>query len=325
MALINCFECGKQISDKAIVCPNCGAPIEKVLEEKIDKSEIKTIENNKETDAKKSSSEPVSNLNSVVISWIFGIFLSLGSLGALISGNIATSFFYLSGALFLLPPVRQKVFLKTKLSIPLAYRIAIVIGTLFFATIASQRAESARVNEATKNENEKRIKEFLSQKNNLLKQVQKQVQEKNYENALPVCNKYMDLNDKELSPLCHKVKDEVSKKMQLAQKKAQEEQKIIAAKEAAKQEAELKASMGPKAWELHKKHPEWSIDDCKGVAKHQYWIGMNTDMMVASLGRPNSVKPSNYGYGKQWQYCYTDGWFQCFYDSNDDGIIDSYN
>lgn len=27
MALINCSECGKQVSDKATVCPNCGAPV----------------------------------------------------------------------------------------------------------------------------------------------------------------------------------------------------------------------------------------------------------------------------------------------------------
>ena len=29
MALINCFECGKEISDKATSCPNCGVPINK--------------------------------------------------------------------------------------------------------------------------------------------------------------------------------------------------------------------------------------------------------------------------------------------------------
>jgi coenzyme F420-reducing hydrogenase alpha subunit len=29
MALINCNECGKEISDKASTCPNCGAPVEK--------------------------------------------------------------------------------------------------------------------------------------------------------------------------------------------------------------------------------------------------------------------------------------------------------
>lgn len=29
MALINCPECGKQISDKAVSCPNCGCPMVK--------------------------------------------------------------------------------------------------------------------------------------------------------------------------------------------------------------------------------------------------------------------------------------------------------
>jgi hypothetical protein len=27
MALIKCAECGKEISDKAVACPNCGAPV----------------------------------------------------------------------------------------------------------------------------------------------------------------------------------------------------------------------------------------------------------------------------------------------------------
>lgn len=29
MALIKCQECGKEISNKANTCPNCGCPIEK--------------------------------------------------------------------------------------------------------------------------------------------------------------------------------------------------------------------------------------------------------------------------------------------------------
>jgi DNA-directed RNA polymerase subunit RPC12/RpoP len=32
MALINCPECGKQVSDKAASCPNCGNPIAKPIE-----------------------------------------------------------------------------------------------------------------------------------------------------------------------------------------------------------------------------------------------------------------------------------------------------
>lgn len=33
MALINCPECGKEISDKATTCPNCGCPVAKRIEE----------------------------------------------------------------------------------------------------------------------------------------------------------------------------------------------------------------------------------------------------------------------------------------------------
>lgn len=35
MALIECIECGKEISDKAISCPNCGCPVEKSPNEEI--------------------------------------------------------------------------------------------------------------------------------------------------------------------------------------------------------------------------------------------------------------------------------------------------
>ena len=36
MALVRCSECGKQISDKANTCPNCGNPIEAIRMAKID-------------------------------------------------------------------------------------------------------------------------------------------------------------------------------------------------------------------------------------------------------------------------------------------------
>ena len=29
MAIKNCYECGREISDKAVICPGCGAPIAK--------------------------------------------------------------------------------------------------------------------------------------------------------------------------------------------------------------------------------------------------------------------------------------------------------
>lgn len=31
MALIKCTECGKEFSDKAAACPNCGCPIQEIV------------------------------------------------------------------------------------------------------------------------------------------------------------------------------------------------------------------------------------------------------------------------------------------------------
>ena len=42
MALINCGECDKEVSDKAISCPNCGAPISS--ESKKKPKRVKTAE-----------------------------------------------------------------------------------------------------------------------------------------------------------------------------------------------------------------------------------------------------------------------------------------
>ena len=37
MALIKCPECGKEISDKAVACPNCGCPISNIESKEIDR------------------------------------------------------------------------------------------------------------------------------------------------------------------------------------------------------------------------------------------------------------------------------------------------
>lgn len=37
MALIKCVECGKEISDKAESCPNCGYPVYEMIAEKVDR------------------------------------------------------------------------------------------------------------------------------------------------------------------------------------------------------------------------------------------------------------------------------------------------
>lgn len=43
MALMNCPECGNEVSDKADCCPKCGYPISKYLEERIKAEKVREI------------------------------------------------------------------------------------------------------------------------------------------------------------------------------------------------------------------------------------------------------------------------------------------
>jgi hypothetical protein len=92
----------------------------------------------------------------------------------------------------------------------------------------------------------------------------------------------------------------------------------------AKAKADQLAYDNSPAGKLCKKHPEWTPDDCTGVAKHQYWIGMSLDMLKAEHGLPNHSNPSDYGSGTHWQWCWDDITPSCFY-GGDDMIITSYN
>lgn len=80
-----------------------------------------------------------------------------------------------------------------------------------------------------------------------------------------------------------------------------------------------------RAGQLCNQYPEWTESECTKVANGKIWIGMSYEMLTAQIGKPNSATPSNYGYGTQWQWCW---WYKepsCFYDDNDDGLVDSYN
>lgn len=79
-----------------------------------------------------------------------------------------------------------------------------------------------------------------------------------------------------------------------------------------------------KAGKIHKKHPEWSKEDCINISKNRIWIGMHYDMLVYQRGRPNNVNTSNYGHGPQYQACWHDYEASCFY-FDESQIITSYN
>lgn len=82
----------------------------------------------------------------------------------------------------------------------------------------------------------------------------------------------------------------------------------------------------PEGQKCKSAHPDWTKKICEDVAGQKVWIGMTYEMLVASAGRePDSSKPSNYGSGTQWQWCYHGNTTMCFYDNDGDKKIDAYN
>ncbi|HAH55033.1 MAG TPA: hypothetical protein DCM02_07040 [Flavobacterium sp.] len=79
-----------------------------------------------------------------------------------------------------------------------------------------------------------------------------------------------------------------------------------------------------KAGRIQKKHPNWTEEDCKKIANREIWIGMKYEMLVYQRGKPNTVNPSNYGNGIEYQCCWDDYSPSCFYMKEDD-IIYAYN
>lgn len=79
-----------------------------------------------------------------------------------------------------------------------------------------------------------------------------------------------------------------------------------------------------KAGKIHKKHPEWSKEECENLANGKIWIGMSISMLKYQRGNPNHVNPSNYGRGIQYQWCWDNYSPSCFY-GGENGIITSYN
>lgn len=120
--------------------------------------------------------------------------------------------------------------------------------------------------------------------------------------------------------VAEEARKEAEAKAEAARKEAE------AAAKRAQEEAEQRAWEQSKAGKICSRHPEWTEETCKDIADNKIWIGMEYDMLIEQRGKPSSANPSNYGYGTQWQWCWSwDYDVSCFYDNNDDGIIDSYN
>lgn len=59
-----------------------------------------------------------------------------------------------------------------------------------------------------------------------------------------------------------------------------------------------------KAGQVWKQHPTWDVATCDGVARREVWIGMTSEQVIASLGRPNHINSDIAATGttEQWVY-----------------------
>lgn len=81
MSLIKCTECGKEISDLAISCPNCGAPVTQEITGSTNTPHVETSSQAQEKRPKKKGS----CLKTILI--VLGVIILIGVIGNLIGGG----------------------------------------------------------------------------------------------------------------------------------------------------------------------------------------------------------------------------------------------
>lgn len=123
-------------------------------------------------------------------------------------------------------------------------------------------------------------------------------------------------------------------KLAIENKKKDDEANKIASEEQAKKDklaqdakslADKKAYEATKAGQICKNHSNWTRSDCQDLADKKIWVGMTYDMLIFQRGKPNSINPSNYGGETRYQYCWYDSTPSCFYDNDNDDIMDAFN
>jgi hypothetical protein len=80
-----------------------------------------------------------------------------------------------------------------------------------------------------------------------------------------------------------------------------------------------KAFVNSKAGKIWKKHPDWNRDVCETVAKGKIRIGMTSDQVRASWGKPGQINETLVADHKHEQWVY----FESSYVYFDDGVMTS--
>ena len=141
MALINCSECGHQVSDKANSCPNCGCPIEAQLPPPLPGE-------TGEEQAKQEEKSPIIPPMPIGVfdCGISGKSRGVAALLALFLGALGIHYFYVgktgAGILFLL----LTILLSWTILIPLAISIITLVQAILLFTMIHDEFERKYVN-----------------------------------------------------------------------------------------------------------------------------------------------------------------------------------
>lgn len=144
MALINCSECGHQVSDKAKTCPSCGCPIEAQLPPPIPEPEQP-----QQTQPQATPPTPPTQQIGVFDNGPSGKCRGVAALFAFFLGGFGVHYFYVgktgAGVLFLLATL---IFCWTIL-IPLAVSVICLIQTIRLFIMTSEEFEEKYVKSTT--------------------------------------------------------------------------------------------------------------------------------------------------------------------------------
>lgn len=154
MALIKCPECGKEFSNRAAACPNCGCPNDFVNCTPNNQSTDNTSFENDTSKTKKLSMPDVKNykkekgaklpLKSLVL-WGLSIFMALTAI-LFVSDSVLTFIFALPAAIICNPLFLKKFHIKRVISIS-AFIVLFLLTANFVPTTVEQKQQSASIKE----------------------------------------------------------------------------------------------------------------------------------------------------------------------------------
>ena len=288
VALMECPECTRQISDKAETCPQCGYPVSAYLE-KLKAEKAKAAELQRE--AEEAEAE-ILRQQKIKDEWkAQALRKQLNSPGQPTDKD----------------PLLHQDKLNIKLYVSVGIIILLLISVFSFKAHVKEREEADRALADSKkwfisaktlltNGSQLPAEDLYRIKDSLQSVTASMTEYAEAQNLLKDTAKRLEVAEKELA-----IRAERDRK--------QAEKERIAAEEAQFTKAGKR---------IHAKHPDWDADLCNTIGKGQIHIGMTAEQVRAAWGRPYKINRSvgSYGTHEQWVMYESGNTYVYFEDGN---------